>query len=114
MVRAEHQEAALERMLTLSREEFGYDLGDRNLADLDAFLRLFAFSTVREGEDIVSLTFEDRMMLEIDDVFAELGPFVESGSYILMHSGSGARWRYVFEDGETTTRDEPSKPWYGR
>lgn len=113
VVLAADQQPALQRMLELSREDFGYDLSDRNLQTLDAFLKLFAFDTVRDGNDIVGLEFEDRLMLEIDDVFRELGPWVQSGSQILMHSGTGARWRYMFEDGRTTTREEATKPWYG-
>lgn len=113
VVRADNQAPALARMLKLSRDEFGYDLAERNLTSLDQFLRLFAFTTIRDGDDIVGLEFEDRLMLEIDDVFRELGPYVESGSHILMHGGTGSRWRYTFEGGRTTTRAEPPKPWYG-
>lgn len=114
VLRAEQQHAALGRLLELARDEFGYDLSDRGLTDVDGFLRLFAFETVREGDDIVSLRFEDRLLLELEDVFVALGPFVEAGSYVVLHAGSGARWRYVFDGERTANVDEPSAPWYGR
>lgn len=107
------QRPALERLLELSREEFGYDLSDRGLTSLDGFLKLFGYDTVRSHGDIVGLEFEDRFLLESENVFRALGPYVEAGSYVLMHSGTGQRWRYTF-DGRTTARvDEPDAPWYG-
>jgi hypothetical protein len=114
VVRANRQRDALERMLELSRDDLGHDLADRGLADLDGFLRLFGFTTVRDGADIVGLEFEDRLLLETDDIFRALGPYVEPGSYVLMHAGTGARWRYLFDGQAMTTRDEPGAPWYGR
>jgi hypothetical protein len=113
VVRAEQQGPALERLLALSADDLGYDLSDRGLTSLDEFLRLFAVQTVREGDDIVGLTFEDRYLLELDDVFRALGPYVEPGSWVLFHSGTTDRWRYVF-DGGVDRRTEPPKPWYGR
>jgi hypothetical protein len=69
---------------------------------------------VREGDDIVGLTFEDRLLLELEDVFAALAPYVEAGSYVRFHAGSSARWRYEFDGEHVTNVDEPSAPWYGR
>ena len=83
------------------------------LQTLDEFFRLFAVHTVREGADIVGLEFEDRYLLELDDVFRALGPYVEPGSWVLFHSGTTDRWRYVF-DGGVDRRTEPPRPWYGR
>ncbi len=113
MLRGARQRAALEALLTLAREVFGYDLVDRGLTDVDGFLRLFAIDTVREGEDIVSLRFEDRLLLELEDVFRTLGPYVDAGSYVAFHAGSTARWRYVFDGTSTTNVDQPPAPWYG-
>jgi hypothetical protein len=114
VLRASQQPAALERLLELARDEFGYDLSDRGLTDVDGFLRLFAFQTARDGDDIVGLRFEDRLLLEIEDVFAALGPYVEAGSYVRFHAGSGARWRYDFDGERVANVDEPTEPWYGR
>jgi hypothetical protein len=114
VLRDDRQEAALDALLKLAREAFGYDLADRGLTDVDGFLRLFAIDTVRDGDDIVSLRFEDRLLLELEEVFVTLGPFVEPGSYVLFHAGSGAGWRYVFDGTSTTNADESPAPWYGR
>lgn len=114
VLRGERQAEALERLLVLSQDVFGYDLSDRNLADVDGFLRLFAFTTVRDGQDIVALRFEDRLLLEIEDVFATLAPYVEPGSYLVLHAGSGARWRYDFDGQRMTSTDVDHRPWYGR
>lgn len=110
---AELQRPALERLLAVSRDEFGYDLADRGLEDVDGFLRLFGFRTEREDGSIVGLHFEDRFLLETEDVFHALAPFVEAGSDVLIHSGTGARWRYVFDGERMQRRDEPDAPWYG-
>lgn len=88
-------------------------MSDRNLTSLDQFFRLFSVNTVRDGEDIVGLEFEDRYLLELDDAFLALGLFVEPGSWVLFHLGTTERWRYVF-DGGVDRRTEPRKPWYGR
>lgn len=113
VVPAGAQPAALQRGLDLSRDELGYDLADRDLQDLDGFLKLFGFDTVRDGEDIVALEFDDKYLIESEEVFRALAPYVEAGSYILLHSGTGARWRHTF-DGQAMTRvDEPDAPWYG-
>jgi hypothetical protein len=69
---------------------------------------------VRDGDDIVSLAFEDRLLLELEEVFATLGPYVEAGSYVVFHAGSSARWRYVFDGERVTNVDEAPAPWYGR
>ena len=114
ILRGEQQAEALERLLELSKERFGYDLADRELADVDSFLRLFAFETVRDGDDIIALTFEDRLLLEIEDVFSTLAAFVEPGSFLQLHAGSGARWRYDFDGSQMTTTDLERRPWYGR
>jgi hypothetical protein len=114
VLRAAQQPAALEALLALARDGFGYDLGDRGLRDVDGFLRLVAVETVREGDDIVSLRFEDRLLLELEEVFATLAPFVVAGSEVVFHAGSGARWRYVFDGRGMRNLDEPSAPWYGR
>lgn len=114
VVEPDAADRALQRMLELSREDFGYDLTDRGLQTLDEFLRLFSIITVREGDRIVALEFEDRLMLETEDVFRELAPYVGAGSFVRMHSGTGQRWRYEFDGEEMTTVDEPDAPWYGR
>lgn len=114
VVEPDAADRALQRMLELSREDFGYDLTDRGLQTLDEFLRLFSIITVREGDRIVALEFEDRLMLETEDVFRELAPSVGAGSFVRMHSGTGQRWRYEFDGEEMTTVDEPDAPWYGR
>lgn len=114
VVRADQQAPALERLIRLSAEDLGYDLTDRNLQDLDQFLRLFSVDTVRSDGDIVSLQFEDRYLLELDDVFQALGPYVEPGSWVLFHSGTTDRWRYLFDGRGVVRRTEPGKPWYGR
>jgi hypothetical protein len=114
VLRTDEQAAALETLLTLARDGFGYDLSDRGLTDVDGFLRLFAIDTVRNGGDIVGLRFEDRLLLELEDVFTALAPFVEAGSYVAFHAGSGARWRYEFDGEHVTNVDQPSAPWYGR
>jgi hypothetical protein len=114
VVLPEDQAPALERLLELSRDEFGYDLEDRHLTDLDGFLRLFAIGTVRDDDTIVGLTFEDRLLLELDDVFRALGPYVQAGSSVLVHGGSGSMWRYDFDGHRCTTRDAGHAPWYGR
>lgn len=114
MLRGAHQAIALDQLLELSREVFGYDLEDRGLRDVDGFLRLFAFETVRDGEDIVGLRFEDRLLLEIEDVFRTLAPHVEAGGYLVLHAGSGARWRYEFDGARMATVDLDPAPWYGR
>lgn len=109
------ERSALAALLTLSREEFGYDLEERGLTDLDGFMRLFEIRVVRDDSGVIRhLEFAARLLLEVDDVFRALGPYVRAGSYLRMHSGTGARWRYEF-DGTTTQRhDEPDAPWYGR
>jgi hypothetical protein len=114
VLRADQQAPALARLLELARDDFGYDLSDRGLTDVDGFLRLFAIGTVRDGDDIVRLTFEDRLLLELEEVFAALAPYVEAGSYVRFHAGSGARWRYDFDGEHVTNVDEPAAPWYGR
>jgi hypothetical protein len=114
VLRADQQADALEALLTLARDGFGYDLSDRGLADVDGFLRLFAIDTVRDGDDIVGLHFDDRLLLELEEVFATLGPYVEQGSYVVFHAGSGARWRYAFDGERVTNLDEAPAPWYGR
>lgn len=107
------QEEALRTLLALSRDSFGYDLGARGLTSVDGFLRLFGFQTVRRDGTIVALEFEDRLMLEAEEVFEALAPYVEAGSFVRLHAGTGARWRYEF-DGEQMHRvDEPNAPWYG-
>jgi hypothetical protein len=113
VLRADQQAPALARLLALARDDFGYDLSDRGLTDVDGFLRLFAIDTVREGDDIVGLTFEDRLLLELEEVLAALAPYVEAGSYVRFHAGSSARWRYEFDGERVTNVDEPSAPWYG-
>jgi hypothetical protein len=114
VLRADQQAPALARLLELARDGFGYDLSDRGLTDVDGFLRLFAIDTVRHGDDIVSLSFEDRLLLELEEVFATLAPHVEAGSFVRFHAGSSARWRYDFDGERLTNVDEPSAPWYGR
>ena len=113
VVRAEQQDAALDRMLELAADDLGYDLSDRGLQTLDEFFRLFAVHTVREGEDIVGLEFEDRYLLELDDVFRALGPYVEPGpgccSTRARRTG-GATCSTVGVD----RRSEEPRPWYGR
>lgn len=112
VVPAEQQPFALDRLLRLSADELGYDLSDRGIESLDEFLRLFAVHTVRDGGDIIGLQFEDRYLLELDDVLRALGPYVEPGSWVLFHSGTGDRWRYVYDGGVDRRTEEP-RPWYG-
>ena len=105
---------ALQRLLAWSEDELGLDLSDRGLVRLDEFLELFSVSTVRDGDTIVALDFDDRLMLETEDVFRVLGPFVAAGSYVRMHAGTGLRWRYDFDGEQMRKSDEPGTPWYGR
>lgn len=103
------------RCSVLSREEFGYDLEDRGLADLDGFFRLFEIRVVRDDDGVIRhLDFAAQLLLEVEDVFRTLGPYVRAGSYVRMHSGTGSRWRYEFDGAVTQRHDEPDAPWYGR
>ena len=112
-VPAEQQQEALGLLLEMSRDEFGYDLADHGVTSLSQFLKLFGYDTVTADGDIVGIEFEDRFLLESEDIFRALGPYVEAGSFVLLHAGTGQRWRYVF-DGQGTGRvDEPNAPWYG-
>ena len=113
VVAADQQSAALDRLLRLSAEDFGYDLSDRGLTSLDGFFRLFEIVTVRADGDIVGLRFDGRYLLELDDVFVALGPYVEAGSWVLFHSGTTERWRYLFDGRDVVRRTEPPRPWYG-
>lgn len=114
VLRAEHHRAALDRLLRLARETFHYDLSDLELGDVDGFLRLLGFTAERDGGDIVGLEFEDKLLPEIEGVFDALAPYLEAGSYVRMHGGTNARWRYDF-DGERCHRaDEPPAYWDGR
>jgi hypothetical protein len=109
------ERSALAALLTLSRDEFGYDLDDRGLTDLDGFMRLFEIRVVRDEDGVIRhLAFAAQLLLETDDVFRALGPYVRAGSYVRMHSGTGARWRYEFDGAVTRRHDEPDAPWYGR
>ena len=105
---------ALLRLLRWADEELGVDLADRGLTSLDEFFAMFSIATRRDGDTIVGLEFEDRLLLETEDVFAALGPFVEPGSYVRMHSGTGQRWRYDFDGAGMRKSDEADTPWYGR
>lgn len=109
------ERSALRSLLVLSREEFGYDLEDRGLADLDGFFRLFEIRVVRDDDGVIRhLDFAAQLLLEVEDVFRALGPYVRAGSYVRMHSGTGSRWRYEFDGAVTQRHDEPDAPWYGR
>lgn len=111
----EREAAALERLLEVSRDDFGYDLADRELTDLEGFLRLFEVGVERDDEGrIVGLRFDAQLLLETEDVFQALGPYAEAGSYVRVHSGTGARWRYDYDGTSTTRVDEPDEPWDGR
>jgi hypothetical protein len=113
VVREERQQSALVRLLELARDELGYDLSDRGLTSLAGFLRLFGYDVVYEDGDIVGLQFEGQYFLETDEVFRALVPYVEPGSWVLMHSGTGQRWRYVFDGTGLRQIDEELRPWYG-
>ncbi|WP_205745814.1 hypothetical protein [Egibacter rhizosphaerae] len=114
VLREEHHRPALERLLRLARETFHYDLSDLQLRDVDGFLRLLGFATERDGGDIVGLAFEDKLVPEIEDVFDALAPYLEAGSYVRMHGGTNARWRYDFDGNVCHRRDEPPDYWKGR
>ena len=105
---------ALRGLLAWADEELGLDLADRELTSLDEFLAMFSISTVRDGDTVVGLEFEDLLLLETEDVFRELGPFVAEGSFVRMHAGTGQRWRYDFDGQRMHKSDEPGTPWYGR
>lgn len=113
VVLEDQQQPALARLLELARDDLGYDLYDRGLTSLAGFLRLFGYAVVYEGRDIVALQFEGQFFLETDDVFRALAPFVEPGSWVLMHSGTGQRWRYVFDGTGIRQIDEELLPWHG-
>ena len=110
----EHEAGALQRLLDWSEDELGLDLSDRGFTGLDEFLALFSVSTLRDGDGIVALEFDDRLLLETEDVFRVLGPFVTAGSYVRMHAGTGQRWRYDYDGEAMRKSDEPGTPWYGR
>ena len=90
----DRQDATRDALATFAR-----DLGwEGVLTDVDAGPRLFSVKAVRDGDDnVVSLEFEDRLLLEIDELFSTLASHVESGSYIHWQSGTGAEWRYLFD-----------------
>lgn len=75
----------------------GYE-GD--VADLTAAFRLFelAASPSRRG-GIAGLAFQGRLLLELEDLFHTVAPYVSPGCYLHWRSGVGAEWRYLF-DGE--------------
>ena len=53
----------------------------------------------RRTGDIVSIRFEGEKLLEEDELFNAIGPYVESGSFVAVIGGDLEAWRWYF-DGE--------------
>jgi hypothetical protein len=49
----------------------------------------------------------DKVAYDEDEMFEEIAPFVEDGSFIEMSGEDGARWRWVFSSG--TVREVRAK-----
>lgn len=55
---------------------------------------------LNEDYDIIRISFSGDKLSDEVMIFAELAPFVESGSYIECRGDDGEMWRWIFQDGK--------------
>ncbi len=110
VVRADQQDAALDRMLELSADELGYDLADRGCRPSTSSSA--CSQCTPSGRAQTSSGWSSRTGTCSSSTTCS-APWARTWNPGLFHSGTTDRWRYVF-DGGVDRRTEPPRPWYGR
>ena len=71
-----------------------------NVGKVEQPLEDFCFIPETDGKgNITDLDFTGEKLWDHDEMFKEIAPYVEDGSYIEMHGEDGSMWRWVFKNG---------------
>jgi len=99
---------ALKQMMLKGNSYAWVDSDAASWKTLECALRAWRWEpSYNSSLDIVKLDFVGEKLGDERVLFSKLAPFVQSGSYIEMIGEDGARWRWVFEQGDVV--EKPAK-----
>lgn len=109
-IKAENKKAALAAIKELANHEVQWYSWVETKEFVEAETLAKAFDAWRwqveeEDEDIVYIYFGGEKLGDDEILFKAIAPYVEDGSFIEMSGEDGARWRWIFENGDCIEKD---------